>query len=306
MIGTRHFQVLACEISLETTCPEIAARLEYVTAGAVQEYPVSRRVAYGIDRAGEEYLLREDGDACYRSDCADRVVIELFRRMHGVVYGQMRGRLRLHAGCAEYQGRAFLAVGPKGAGKSTLMARLVFEGFSVSGDEMVFVLGREVTALPRRFHLKPPAIGLLPQVAALADRLPFVLGDDGRKIIAFEPTDAGIPWIIRSAAPAAVFFLVPNHGGATIVRPCPKLDMIRALMSQSTIDADDAGTWIRAVGALVRATDCYTLHLGDLGTAARVMRETLGTAPARRRQAGAHEQEESWQSMRTSPSCWRA
>ena len=184
MIGTRHFQVLACEVSLETTCPEIAARLEYVTAGAVQEYPVSRRVAYGIDRAGEEYLLREDGDACYRNDCADRVVIELFRRMHGVVYGQMRGRLRLHAGCAEYQGRAFLAVGPKGAGKSTLMARLVFEGFSVSGDEMVFVLGREVTALPRRFHLKPPAIGLLPQVAALADRLPFVLGDDGRKIIA--------------------------------------------------------------------------------------------------------------------------
>ena len=275
MISVRTFQVLACEVSITTSCPQIADKLDYVTVRAVQHYPVSRQVSYRIERADDEYLVWENDDLSYRDGSADRVLIELFRRMYAAVYAQMADSPRLHAGCAEHDGMLFLAVGPKGVGKSTLMTRLLFEGFTVFGDELVFGLGREVIALPRPFHLKAPALRLLPQVAAVADRLPFVMGDAGEKILAFDPTDVGLPWSIRQGRPAAIFFLEPNHAGATRIEPCPKLGMIQSLMTQSMLEGDDAGAWIRSLGTLVRDAECYSLHVGELSTAAQLMRSAL-------------------------------
>ena len=275
MIHARTFQVLACEISIATTCPDIAEKLDYVAVGATQQYPVSRQIAYRVERTDDQYLVWEDEDVWFRDGSADRVLIELFRRMYAVVYAEMRGCPRLHAGCGGYQGRLFLAAGPKGVGKSTLMSRLLFEGFTVFGDEIVLGLGREVIALPRRFHLKAPGLDLLPQVAALAARLPFVMGDGGHKIIAFDPTDAGFPWAIRPGKPEAIFFLQPNHGGPTTVEPCPKVTMIQSLMTQSALDGDDGGAWIRSLGTLVSGAECYNLRVGNLSTSALVMGAAL-------------------------------
>jgi hypothetical protein len=220
----------------------------------------------------------EDDDLACRDGSADRVLIELFRRMYAVVYAQMADSPRLHAGCGEHAGTLFLAVGAKGAGKSTFMTHLLFEGFTVFGDEIVFGLGREVIALPRPFHVKAPALALLPQLAAIADRLPFVMGDAGEKILAFDPTDVGLPWSIRRGRPAAIFFLEPNHAGTTRLEPCAKLGMIQSLMTQSMLEGDDAAAWIRSLGTLVRDAECYSLHVGDLTTASRVMRSTLNAA----------------------------
>jgi hypothetical protein len=241
---------------------------------------VSRQVAYRVEHTDGEYLVWENDDEWYRDGSADRVLIELFRRLYVVVYGEMRGCARVHAGCGAYQGRLFLAAGPKGAGKSTLMTRLLFDGFTVFGDEIVLGLGREVIALPRRFHLKTPGLDLLPQVAAMADRLSFVMGDGGHKIIAFDPTDAGLPWAIRPGTPEAIFFLEPNHQGATLVEPCSKVAMIQALMTQSVLDGDDGGAWMRSIGMLVRDAECYNLRMGDLSTAAQAIGATLKRAVA--------------------------
>jgi hypothetical protein len=232
-------------------------------------------VTFHVDRDETAYVVREDERAFYRDGSADRVVIELFRRMHAVIYDEMSGCPRLHAASGMYEGMPFLAVGPKGAGKSTLMTRLLFEGFTVFGDEMVLGLGDEVIALPRRFHVKSPALALLPEVAAIAGRLPSVMSDAGYRILAFDPTDAGFPWAIRPARPGAIFFLEPNHGGTTTVAPSPKVAMIQALMTQSTLDGDDSGAWIRSLGTLVRGAECFTLRVGDLTAAVRVIRETL-------------------------------
>jgi hypothetical protein len=208
-------------------------------------------------------------------------MIELFRRLYAVVYAEMSRSLRLHAGCGAHQGRLFLAAGPKGAGKSTLMTRLLFDGFTVFGDEIVLGRGREVIALPRRFHLKSRGLGLLPEVGRVIDRLPFVLSDGGYKIIAFDPTDVGLPWVIRPGTPAAIFFLQPNHDGATLVEPCSKIDMIQALMTQSVLDGDDGAAWIRSIGMLVRGAECYNLRIGSLSSAAAAMEAALKATATR-------------------------
>lgn len=274
MIQSRTFQLLGCEIALATTCSEIAEKFDYLCVGATQRYPISRRVAYRIERVGDQYLLWEDDAVGCQDGNADRILIELFRRVYAAVYAEMPGCPRLHAGSGAYQGRLFLAVGPKGAGKSTLMTRLLFDGFTVFGDEMVLGLGRDAIALPRRFHLKAPGLHLLPEVMALVDRLPFVTSDAGHKIFALDPTDVGLPWTIYRGRPEAIFFLHQNHGGATQVEPCSQVDMIQALMTQSALD-DDGVTWIRSIGMLVRDAECYNLRVGDLSSAASVIAATL-------------------------------
>jgi hypothetical protein len=245
---------------------------------ARQHYPVSREIRYRVERDEAEYLVWEDDRPWHRDGSADRVLIELFRRVYAMVYAGMPGCPRLHAGSAAYHGRVFLAVGAKGAGKSTLMTRLLFDGVEVFGDEMVLGLGHDVIALPRRFHLKAPGLNLLPGVAAIADRLPFVMADAGHKIIAFDPTEAGRPWTIRRGRPEAIFFLEANHGGRTELAPCPKVDMIQALMTQSLLDGQDGGAWIRALGTLVRGAECYNLRIGDLSSATAMMKRALQQA----------------------------
>jgi hypothetical protein len=285
---TRTFQLLACEISISTACREISDKLDYVSVRAEQHYPLSAHVGFRVDKDHDAYELFENERLVLRDGNADRILIDLFRRMHGVVYGEMAGSPRLHAGSGMYDGMLFLTVGPKGVGKSTLMTRLLFEGFTVFGDEMVLGLGSEVIALPRRFHIKAPALPLLPQIAAVAERLPFVIGDGGDRIMAFDPTDAGLPWAIRPGRPAAIFFLEPNHHGTTTVEPCARVAMIQSLMTQSALDGDDGRGWIRALGTLVRGAECYTLRIGDLSSAARVMREALQSAATREHQTTFH------------------
>lgn len=288
MSYARTFQVLACEISLATGCDELADRLDYVTVDAVQQYVPTRRVVYDVERTDDSYVVREDGDVWCRAGSADEAVIGLYRRMHAAVYREMAGCPRLHAACGAYQGQVFLAAGPKGAGKSTLMTRLFFDGFDVFGDEMVLGVGHEVIALPRRFHLKSPRPDLLPEVAAIADRLPFVIGDAGVKILAFAPTDAGRPWTIRAGTPSTIFFLEPNHSGPTTIEPCSRVEMTRRLMTQSMLDGDGAA-WIRSIGTLVRRANCYSLRTGTLSTAASLMKQALGTGAAASRVSRTHD-----------------
>ena len=125
MIEARTFQVLACEVSIATTCRDIAGQLDYVAVKATQLYPVARHVAYRVDRLDTEYVIRENDEIWFRDGSADRVLIELFRRLYAVVYAEMSQSLRLHAGCGAHQGRLFLAAGPKGAGKSTYLRLLL-------------------------------------------------------------------------------------------------------------------------------------------------------------------------------------
>ncbi len=72
----------------------------------MQQYPLSRQVAHLVERTDDDYLVWENEDVWFRDGSADRVLIELFRRLYAVVYAQMSGCPRLHAGCGGYRGEA--------------------------------------------------------------------------------------------------------------------------------------------------------------------------------------------------------
>ena len=86
----------------------------------------------------------------------------LFWRMHELALAALPEFTRIHAGCATWGGRRFVAAGPPRSGKSTLMARLLYEGFHVHCDDLILLQGGEVLPYPRRFFLRRAGAALIP------------------------------------------------------------------------------------------------------------------------------------------------
>jgi hypothetical protein len=232
------------------------------------------------------YHIREDGRLWTAPVGAWALADTLVWRMQELALAALPEFTRVHAGCADWGGKRFLAVGPALSGKSTLMARLLFEGFAVHSDDLVLLRRGQALPFPRRFSIRRPTVALVPQLAALAQEQVSGPTSDA---LALDPSELGFDWRIEPAPVDAVFFLEPNRGGATWVETCQKLVMAERIMALSTVPAGGARAWIDDACALLERADCYVLRFGDLDTAVSDLEHTLqGTSPA---PAGAAERE---------------
>lgn len=73
------------------------------------------------------------------------------------VVSRWAGREAFHAGAAVVNGRAWCVLGPRTAGKSTLMAALAARGRPVVSDEIVMTDGTVAFTGPRCIDLRQPA-----------------------------------------------------------------------------------------------------------------------------------------------------
>ncbi len=90
------------------------------------------------------------------------------------------GREAFHAGAFVADGRAWAVLGPRTAGKSTLMAALAARGTTVLSDDIVVSDGRVAFPGPRCIDLRepPPIPGLDLRLARRETRQRMLLGDD--------------------------------------------------------------------------------------------------------------------------------
>ena len=266
--------LLACRMHIAVDCEHLATRLAPTLQHAVQRYPVARVHRFDVRRQEGRYRIEEDGAERTVEPTLEAAGFALGRRIHELALAALPEFTKIHAGCASWQGRRLLAVGPPRSGKTTLMTRLLYEGFSVHGDELVLVRAGEALPYPRRFGVRPQTLSLVPQLAARAGGTPRGSGS-----VVVDPAQLGFDWTIAPAPVDAVFFLEPNHGGRTDLRPCPRYLMAQRVMSQST--PPDAGPreWIRDVCGILRTARCYTLSLGDLDTAVAALKDGLSESP---------------------------
>jgi len=227
-----------------------------------------------VRRQDGRYRIEEDGAERAVKPTPEAAAVALGRRIHELALAALPEFTKIHAGCASWRGRQLLAVGPPRSGKTTLMARLLYEGFAVSGDELALVRAGQALAYPRRFGVRPQTLSLVPQMAFLAGKTP-----SGSEAVVVDPAELGFDWTIAPAPVDAVFFLEPNHGGRTHLRPCPQYLMAQRIMSQST--PPDAGrrAWIRDVCGILNPARCYTLRVGDLDVAVGALKEGLKGFP---------------------------
>src|SRR5262249_22189346 len=122
----------------------------------------------------------------------------------------------------------------------------------------------------------------VPQVGTLAPHLSGVSESDdpdGYQILALDPSHLGLPWRIGRGPVDVLLLLDGRHAGPTQARPCPDHVMVRSVMTQSNPPSTGPAAWVRDVCALVRGAASYLLTVGDLDSAARVVRQCVEARP---------------------------
>lgn len=221
-------------------------------------------------RINNSYRLREDGRELDPRSDARSAAEALFGRMHELALEALPEFTKIHAGCASWRGKRLVAAGPARSGKTTLMTRLLYEGFAVHCDDIVLLRHGDVLPYPRRFWVRSHAVPLLPQIAPFAAR-----ALEMRDHFVLDPTELGFEWQIDAAPADTVLFLEPNHGSTTRLEACPKYLMAKLIMSQSNLPAGGACDWVRDVCAMLDHAASYVLHSGNLDTVIEAVKEAL-------------------------------
>ena len=233
----RTFQMLACEFQVVTDVEPLVRRLDEVCSSAVQDYPVSRRHRIEVRGEAGGFRVREDGGDRALQPSPEDAGATVLQRIRDLAFEALADYTKVHAGSATWHDRRFLVVGEAGAGKSTLMTRLLYEGFAVEGDEMVLLREGRATAYPRRFGIRRPTLELVPQLGALVPGLVGTAeppGSRGFQILALDPAQLGFTWRIRSGPVDHLFVLDGRHERRTSVAVCPTPVAVRQVMAQSS------------------------------------------------------------------------
>ncbi len=278
-----RYRVLGCPIHIRCAAPRVAPLLAEAAPRAREAgLPAGRAIEIEVRPGGSPNLVevRHEGRLLYQHFDPVRIAVEIESLVTHLVTEAWAEWTRLHAGCATVAGRRALFSGDKAAGKTTLMLGLLAAGHEVHGDENVLLRGGVTLPLPRKFHLREGTLNLIPEFASVRESLsprehpvigPFRFCD---------PTDLGRPWNVGFAPAAAVFILEPGFGGASVVSPCPKVDLVRHLLFQTVNLSDAPGREIREISLLADAAAAFRLKVGDLAGAVREIETALAALPA--------------------------
>jgi hypothetical protein len=242
---------------------------------AEQDFPVTKKAVYELRFTEGIYEVLRRGEILYSSDDLSKTIFNLQWLIHREALGGITDRIRIHAGCGEWDGRFFLLVGDKGAGKTTLMVSLLLNGFRVMGDELALIRGGKALPFPRRFHVKEEGTGLLSDISELFGSLPFNWTSYGQKMYSLAPQDLGRGWKIEEGEVHSIFYLVPNHGGESRIEPCPKYVMVNRIMPMSFLSETADHLKIGQLCGMIDGADCYILYVGDLEGAVSGLREKM-------------------------------
>jgi hypothetical protein len=169
---------------------------------------------------------------------------------------------------------------PSGAGKSTTVAGLVHAGFEYLSDELVALdvsAQRLLHPFPKPLTLKP---GSFDVVRAMDPGLDPAGHPESSGYVGYEwniPPDRIRKGSVGSLCLPAVV-VVPQFvaGARTALTPLAADDAFLAL-ALNTVNLDTlGGRGAVLVHDLVERCDCYTLEIGDLSTACRLMLELVG------------------------------
>ena len=251
-----------------------ASRLAYVANSVDQSaVPVISTLRWRVARAGPWRLL-EQGDRVADFDRFDDLLYVLYQRVYGRLMEHLAlgGWLGLHGGLVTVAGQRVAILGDKGAGKTTLMLRLLLDGHDVEGDELILTRRGLAVALPRRFHVKPGTAELLPEVSAALAASPRTALDDATPIIGLDPADLGRPTATRPAPVDAAVVLRAAHRRPASVRAVPTVDLLARLLDHTHPTSESRSQLLATVVALLGQARGFEADAGPLDdTAAQLV-----------------------------------
>ncbi|WP_176730719.1 hypothetical protein [Micromonospora mirobrigensis] len=125
--------------------------------------PLNQRYGARLLADGRRHLAmdRDRGTATFHGPPLSRdLLAHPYLAPAAVAFNRWAGRETFHAGAFVRDGRAWAVLGPRTAGKSSLLAALAARGVPVVADDVVVVDGADVFAGPRCIDLREPVPGV--------------------------------------------------------------------------------------------------------------------------------------------------
>jgi hypothetical protein len=271
-----RIQFLSCEFEIRTNSPELLDRVCCLAPRVQQEFSISHGSTICVTWTGDEFRIsNSDGSEDY--ELSSTAVIDLlFKRMHRLALANLPDHIRLRAVTGYQAGQAFLIVGSKCSGKTTLAVSLLLAGYDVCGDELALVRDGQAVAFPRRFLVRGDCVELLPQLKSYQEFVDSASQPARETLKAVDPPGLGKPWHLMPLEVSAFFLLEPNYGARTTIQPCGKLEMLRHIIPQCTPPSSKRANWIGDMSRTVDNTHTFVLRFGELDSAVLAMKEILG------------------------------
>lgn len=275
LTATDRVQLLTSEFAIDTDSPDVRRRINEVAPFPHQDVEIRHRRTLRAHAADGEFHIASGPVVEDFELTAFYAAENLLRRMRREALAALADHIQLRAAIGRHADRTFLLVGPRRSGKTTLALRLLLDGSTVSGDDLVLLRHGEAVAFPWRFMVNEASVPLLPRLR----ELPQVKARNGATARdwwhAVDPTELGGAWHIAPATVSAVFFLEPNHGARSVVSEIGKLDMTRRLLAQATAPPSGRRGWIGEIARMCDQADSCVVQLGDLESAAVAIRKRL-------------------------------
>jgi hypothetical protein len=268
-----RIQFLSSEFEIRTNSFELLDRLTYIAPRAQQELPISHPCKIVVTWDGEEFSISRSDGGEDRESSVTTATDCLFKRMHRTALANLPDHIGLRAVTANQDGKAFLIVGPRCSGKTTLAVSLLLAGYDVSGDELCLVHDCQAVAFPRKFLMHGDCVELLPGLKEFTDAAAH---PDRETLIAVDPIGLGRSWRLVPQEVSAFFLLEPNFGARTTIQSCGKLEMLRQIIPQCTPPSSKRANWIADMSCTVDNTRTFMLRLGAMDSAVLAMKEILG------------------------------
>lgn len=185
----------------------------------------------------------------------------------------MTSFFRIHSGGVTRNGQGTLLVGPKGAGKSTLVTRLVADGFSLLSDDEVWIHPRTLMAYPSPRHilLKGNALELFPNYTG-----EFIAeGDDQEDLWWLDPEDIRRNCRAIPAPIWGILFIVPFTSCPPVLNQIDQTQALNSLLRECMNFPEFKEKGLSILVELVRSSKVFAFRNGDLEKCSLLLKESL-------------------------------
>jgi hypothetical protein len=229
--------------------------------------------------AAEAYVMSTEGRILARCGCETEIVPMIKAGLAALASDRVDAPAAMHAAALVKDGRAVVLPGVAGAGKSTLAAALLDDGFDLAGDDTVFLSGdgRHIQPMPFAICLKDKAWPVLAGRIRGIDGLTVHRRADGQVVRYVVPRrDDGFAMVMDPLSIGWIVFPRFQPGRPPACRRLNTGEALERLLPQvfpknQHFNAD----LIEGLIAMLGEVDRFAVSYGDLAGAVTALRQAI-------------------------------